>query len=61
MLVQGTRCTGRCNMQVRNQVFCDVYKGSLYISNKPPLVVQHAFPLTEIVGWLAHSLRWYIQ
>ena len=50
--VQHTRCMGRCNMQVRNEVFCDVYKGSLYISNTPPLVVEHAFPLTEFVGSL---------
>ena len=25
-----------------------------YISNKPPLVGKHAFPLTEFVGWSAH-------
>ena len=25
-----------------------------YISYKPPLVGEHAFPMTEFVGWLAH-------
>ena len=25
------------------------------IVNKSPLVGEHAFPLTEIVGWMAHS------
>ena len=25
------------------------------VSNKPPLVVQHAFSLNEFVGWSAHA------
>ena len=37
-------------MQIRNAVVCDT--GIAYISKLPPLVVEHAFPLTGFVGLL---------
>ena len=39
-LVQCTRCTAGCIMQIRNPVVCDTGQSSL--SNKPLLVVEHA-------------------
>ena len=40
--------------QVRISVVCDTSKGSLYKQIKPPLVVDHAFPLTGFVCETAH-------
>ena len=34
------------NMQITNPVVCDTSKGSLYNQIKPPLAVEHAFPMT---------------
>ena len=36
-------------MQIRNSVDCDASKGCIYKQIKPPLVDEHAFPLTEFV------------
>ena len=36
-------------MQITNSVVCDTSKGSLYKQIKPPLVGEHAFPLTRFV------------
>ena len=36
-------------MQIRNPVVCDAIKVA-YLSNKPPMVVEHAFPLMVFVG-----------
>ena len=38
-------------MQITYPAICDTSKGS----NKPPLVGEHAFPLTEFVGLMAHA------
>ena len=39
-----------CKLQTLAAI-CDMSKGSLYVSNKPPLVGEHAFPLLEFVGY----------
>ena len=52
-------------MRIRNPVVCDTGKSSLlegkvaYISNKPPLVGEHAFPLTRFVGLSAQVTHVY--
>ena len=32
-------------MQIANSVACDTSKGGIYKQTKPPLVVEHAFPV----------------
>ena len=44
---------GRCTMQIRNPVACDAGKFA-YKSNKPRLVVEHAFPLMGLIGLSAN-------
>ena len=41
-------------MQIRNLVVCDASKGCIYKQIKPPLVGEHAFPLTRFVCKEAH-------
>ena len=41
-------------MQITDSVVCDTSKGSLYKQIKPPLVGEHAFPLTGFVCQKAH-------
>ena len=41
-------------MQITNSVVCDASKGCIYKQIKPPLVVEHAFPLTGFVWKEAH-------
>ena len=41
-------------MQITNSVVCDTSKGCIYKQIKPPLVVEHAFPLTGFVCKEAH-------
>ena len=41
-------------MQITNSVVCVTSKGSIYKQIKPPLVGEHAFPLTGFVCWSAH-------
>ena len=41
-------------MQITNSVISDTSKGSIYKQIKPPLVGEHAFPLTGFVCWPAH-------
>ena len=41
-------------MQIRNSVVCDAIKGCIYKQIKPPLVGEHAFPLTGFVCKEAH-------
>ena len=41
-------------MQIRNSVVCGASKGCIYKQIKPPLVGEHAFPLTGIVCMEAH-------
>ena len=36
-------------MQITNSVVCGTSKGCIYKQIKPPLVVEHAFPLTGFV------------
>ena len=36
-------------MQITNSVVCGASKGCIYKHNKPPLVDEHAFPLTGFV------------
>ena len=36
-------------MQITNSVVCDASKGCIYKQIKPPLVGEHAFPLTGFV------------
>ena len=36
-------------MQITNSVVCDASKGCIYKQIKPPLVSEHAFPLTAFV------------
>ena len=42
------------DMQITNSVVCDAGKGYIYKQIKPPLVGEHAFPLTEFVCRSAH-------
>ena len=42
------------DMQIRNSVVCDASKGGIYKQIKPPLVGEHAFPLTGFVCESAH-------
>ena len=42
-------------MQITNSVVCDTSKGMLYKQIIPPLVGEHAFPLTGFVCWLARA------
>ena len=41
-------------MQITNSVVCDAGKGCIYKQIKPPLVGEHAFPLTGFVCKEAH-------
>ena len=41
-------------MQITNSVVCDASKGCIYKQIKPPLVGEHAFPLTGFVCIAAH-------
>ena len=41
-------------MQITNTVVCDESKGCIYKQIKPPLVGEHAFPLTRFVCRMAH-------
>ena len=41
-------------MQITNSVVCGARKGCIYKQIKPPLVGEHAFPLTGFVCWSAH-------
>ena len=41
-------------MQITNSIVCDTSKGGIYYKQiKPPLVVEHAYPLTEFVCEMA--------
>ena len=42
-------------MQITNSVVCDASKGCIYKQIKPPLVGEHAFPLTGVVCKEAHA------
>ena len=41
-------------MQITNSVVCDTGKCCIYKQIKPPLVGEHAFPLTGFVCWSVH-------
>ena len=41
-------------MQITNSVVCGKSKGCIYKQIKPPLVGEHAFPLTGFVCMAAH-------
>ena len=41
-------------MQITNSVVCNASKGCIYKQIKPPLVGEHAFPLTGFVCMAAH-------
>ena len=41
-------------MEITNSVVCDTSKGSIYKQIEPPLVGEHAFPLTGFVCKTAH-------
>ena len=41
-------------MQITNSIVCDASKGCIYKQIKPPLVGEHAFPLTGFVCLVAH-------
>ena len=41
-------------MQITNSVFCGRSNGCIYKQIKPPLVGEHAFPLTGFVCVVAH-------
>ena len=41
-------------MQITNSIVCDAGKGCIYKKIKPPLVGEHAFPLTGFVCASAH-------
>ena len=41
-------------MQITNLVVCGASNGCIFKQIKPPLVGEHAFPLTGFVCWLAH-------
>ena len=41
-------------MQITNSVGCDASEGCIYKQIKPPLVDEHAFPLTGFVCMAAH-------
>ena len=41
-------------MQITNSVVCNASKGCIYKQIKPPLVGEHAFPLTGFVCMEAH-------
>ena len=44
-------------MQITNSVVCDTSKGSIYKQIKPPLVGEHAFPLTGFLCKEAHVTK----
>ena len=44
-------------MQLTNSVVCDTRKGCIYKQIKPPLVGEHAFPLTGFVCNEAHVTK----
>ena len=41
-------------MQITKSVVCGASNGCIYKQIKPPLVGEHAFPLTGFVYWSAH-------
>ena len=41
-------------MQITKSIVCDASKGCIYKQIKPPLVGEHAFPLTGFVCRSAH-------
>ena len=41
-------------MQITNSIVCDASKGCIYTQIKPPLVGEHAFPLTGFVCLVAY-------
>ena len=41
-------------MQITNSIVCGTSKGCIYKQIKPPLVGEHAFPLTGFVCRTAH-------
>ena len=41
-------------MQITNSVVCGASKGCMYKQIKPPLVGEHAFPLTGFICRSAH-------
>ena len=41
-------------MQITNSVVCGGSKGCIYKQSKPPMVGEHAFPLTGFVCMAAH-------
>ena len=46
-------------MQIINSVVCGASKGCIYKQIKPPLVGEHAFPLTGFVCMAAHIKQAY--
>ena len=44
----------KIDMQITNSVVCNASKGCIYKQIKPPLVGEHAFPLTGFVCKSAH-------
>ena len=44
-------------MQITNSVVCDAGEGGIYKQIKPPLVDEHAFPLTGFVCRSAHVTK----
>ena len=48
-------------MQIRNPVVCDTGLSSLYLSNKPLLVVEHAFPLMGFCSLIGSRYIWWQQ
>ena len=47
--------------QITNSVVCDASKDGIYKQIKPPLVSEHAFPLTGFVCRSAHVTSfWYL-
>ena len=50
------------NMQIRNSKLYEAIKCWVYKRSKPPLVGDHAFPLTGFaVAWLGHSLHYVLS
>ena len=48
------RSPDKIDMQITNSVVCGSSKGCIYKQIKPPLVGEHAFPLTGFVCMAAH-------
>ena len=54
MLAQCFRCMGRRNMHLRNGMV--YYAGNGHIRDKPTLVGEHDFRLTQYVCWSNHVM-----